>query len=869
MQKTNKSGLALGAIFALVTSAFVGIAPAQANESAAVISPLGAEAATQNSMIHTETFDMRLRYGTAVVGVNPDASSGSGSVPNAHVEVVANSASALITLDRSPDASILAAGNGTRVVLAGSSSTTVSVTAFGEVPSNSAFVTFGLAGLTSVSPAVSLTVTPYLELDGVAGKTSGDSVGASYVINFVPWRAMGATAVLSTPRAGDQGATASVTVTQGSIRWSQLNGSFGVAFASTNDEETAASGTTVSAQAAGVATPATTVTRTGADLITANYSFSAAVLTAPLSGSPVASISANLIYFASAPATDDDVTSAILGRSLTGTLSAAVVPVNSVGVSISAVTGPNALHKVTHGTADARFNSTFSVRAFAFSASNTTSIAVPVAITVSGIADMELNANAGVVLNGVTYTQSARLLAAGFTLPAGTSTFVVETFGQLDNSGDSLTLMAVNGLQEDEVVISFIPATLTAIYTPTAVSGQAGTSRTFALTVQDQWKQKPLRTDLRIAASVVLGGSTSETVSAPVVAGAASVAVTPTPATRTGSATVTFTLQRFDQDVQAWVNGGTSDTATWNIFSYAAGTDAITSRTASISASISYGVDLSWSSAVIAVKVRNSFSDVVVSAPGLMIQNSDVATQTASDTLTINAATGQNVNVKFTSRLAGTYTVTFTNGTATTTSQVVVNPARDADGATITFDTTAIAAGSTKLITGTLRDINGNPVNTSGSATILVGYTVTGNAGIPIGTMPTETDADGKFTITVLTGANDAGTAVVSAAYYKSGAATPVAQVLTFNQSIVVGGAATAPASDQKLTVGSFKGFVAIYALNYTGQKLSAKVAGKWLTVNNLSRFQRVVRNTGAAIPIVVDLYIDGKLVRTENIVTK
>jgi hypothetical protein len=102
-----------------------------------------------------------------------------------------------------------------------------------------------------------------------------------------------------------------------------------------------------------------------------------------------------------------------------------------------------------------------------------------------------------------------------------------------------------------------------------------------------------------------------------------------------------------------------------------------------------------------------------------------------------------------------------------------------------------------------------------------------------------------------------------------SSAATPVAQVLTFNQSIVVGGAATAPATDQKLTVGSFKGFVAIYALNYTGQKLSAKVAGKWLVVNSLSRFQRVVRNTGAAIPIVVDLYIDGKLVRTENIVTK
>jgi hypothetical protein len=97
-----------------------------------------------------------------------------------------------------------------------------------------------------------------------------------------------------------------------------------------------------------------------------------------------------------------------------------------------------------------------------------------------------------------------------------------------------------------------------------------------------------------------------------------------------------------------------------------------------------------------------------------------------------------------------------------------------------------------------------------------------------------------------------------------------VKDVLTATQQVTIGGAAVAaPATDQKLTVGSFKGFVAIYALNYTGQKLSAKVAGKWLVVNSLTRFQRVVRNTGAAIPIVVDLYIDGKMVRTENIVTK
>ncbi len=105
-----------------------------------------------------------------------------------------------------------------------------------------------------------------------------------------------------------------------------------------------------------------------------------------------------------------------------------------------------------------------------------------------------------------------------------------------------------------------------------------------------------------------------------------------------------------------------------------------------------------------------------------------------------------------------------------------------------------------------------------------------------------------------------------------SGLTPPTHKNLTFQLQaidIVAPGTTAAPASDQKLTVGSFKGFVAIYALNYTGQKLSAKVAGKWLVVEDLIRFQRVVRNTGAGYTIKVDLYIDGAFVRSETIVTK
>ncbi len=108
---------------------------------------------------------------------------------------------------------------------------------------------------------------------------------------------------------------------------------------------------------------------------------------------------------------------------------------------------------------------------------------------------------------------------------------------------------------------------------------------------------------------------------------------------------------------------------------------------------------------------------------------------------------------------------------------------------------------------------------------------------------------------------------VFSASYDRDGDGTTYAAV-TGTKTITIGGSAAAPA-DAKLTVGSFKGYVAIYAKGYAGKKLSAKVAGKWLTVASLSDFQRVVRNTGAGYTIKVDLYIDGSLVKSETITTK
>lgn len=106
---------------------------------------------------------------------------------------------------------------------------------------------------------------------------------------------------------------------------------------------------------------------------------------------------------------------------------------------------------------------------------------------------------------------------------------------------------------------------------------------------------------------------------------------------------------------------------------------------------------------------------------------------------------------------------------------------------------------------------------------------------------------------------------------------------LTFQQGLTI----TAPVAEvtppaviepeavKKLTVGSFKGFIAIYSKGYEGAKLSAKVAGKWQVVDGLDEsfkgknYSRTVRFTGAGYDILVHLYINGELIKTEELTTK
>jgi len=833
MQKNkNRQGLALGAVFAMVASLVVMTSPAQASESSVVAFPTtGLE--TQTTILGDQNFDLTLRYGT---GVAASLRTFTASPAAGYGIVITKPAGVTISVTVSG-----AIGGTTNVKSgAGGDAGTVAGTTFGRgvIASGSPMVVIGLQDRTSVSPAVAITVTPYLDLNNDGIKDSGEPNGTAIVLNFVPWSALGATLTLPQPVSGQTSLEAKFAVTANPvINWAQLDDNFEISISYTAAVTTNPGGTT-----SGTITGATLASgtyATGSNLATGNYSASWLVATPAITTSPasaVPSLSAAVTYN---------------GQFLIKTAVTTATALGVAAVTISAVTGPNA-KQTAASAAQARLNSAFVISAYPYSASATTSVAIASEVTVSAVANLEFDADSGVILNGTTYTSSATFLGAGFTLAAGTTTFAVSTFGQDFGGSEQMTLKITSQLKPDDLVIDLDGAVQTVAYAPETIAGTAGTAKSFAVTAKDQWAQSSVRSDQRIAASVVLGGSVSETVSAAVVNGAATVVVTPNPATRTGSAVVTFTLQSFDQASQAWKDTGTADTAVWNIFTYTAGTDSITSRTVSKSASISYGVALSWSE-TIAVVIANSFSDVVASAPGLMIQNADSVTVTASDVLTI-AANGKTANFKFTSRLAGTYTVTFTNGTATTTSTIIVDVAGHDSGATLTFDKASIAAGTTTTVTGTLKDVNGNPVMTSGSSDVSVAWT---GKGLPFGNATNmETDAAGQLTFYVLVLSGEVGDAAISATYKPAGLAVSTKNVSVVH-AVAVGKAAAS--ADQKVNVGTFKGYVALYAKGYEGQKMSAIVAGKWIVVASLaSDFERVVRFTGAGYTITTKIYIDG-----------
>jgi len=901
----NRRGSALGAIVALVASLFVGAAPANAaaSTSAFTFTPaLG----TSFNMFVDEDFTVNVsRVASEVSGTDLSSylkysitTNRSGANNSTYsIQVLAKSAASSLPVAASSSdhanydgqdiyyvASYAIGGNpdqvGYNAILIGNGDrTTISPTVvddadFGTaeagavathsytvVPADRSATTnnqltlrLTAPGLTSTSPSVTVTVTAFLDLNGDNVWQPATEVSKTQAINFISYGSLTQTVTNPAPTRGTIYATASAAVS--GVNFDQLDGKFFLNFRSGYENHNVDEAQNV------VSSFSSLVALTEATAAAGRLSASKEIHPASVSYT----FSAQLAYSKDGTAALPNATDGLkdvfwpLGAASTvaapgiDTLNIEAVP--SANLTIAGAARPNSSYTVRAGTRN--LSATASDVAVEFSFSGTGALSATQTLAVNGGTPATTSHNVVEVDSDANGFATINLVATGYA--NGETIVITATSGGYSNA-ITLTMNDVGSgdvaLTIDNTVLSMAPSSTLNI--PVAVKDQYGEAPVGTYRVKFA---KP-------SSGFDWGSSTNSY--ATLTGTAATGAVTST--AKTGSMTVTVSVEKWNTALSRWedqsASGDTSVTVyitnDANGFAYPSG------FASSYSATVSYPVtnwgSYSWSAEINTLDAVVTGSPVVLSGAGLIFQDTTTLA-TASDTITIlSSSADRSVKFKVTSLKSGTYTLTATAGSATTTSLIVVRPVFDNAGTSLTFDTTQLTPGSTKFVTGTVLDENGNPVDTSqGNADLVI--TFAGDAGIPVGTTPTETDANGQFRVAVLTASGDKGTFTITATYRKYGAASAAVNKVTTVQSITIG-AAAAEASDQKLTVGSFKGYVAIYALNYTGQKLSAKVAGKWLVQENLSRFQRVVRNTGAGYTIKVDLYVDGVFVRSETVVTK
>jgi len=259
--------------------------------------------------------------------------------------------------------------------------------------------------------------------------------------------------------------------------------------------------------------------------------------------------------------------------------------------------------------------------------------------------------------------------------------------------------------------------------------------------------------------------------------------------------------------------------------------------------------------AVVTISGANNilFSDGLVDNRGGLTL---VADDSGEFSVTLYSTTAQTDTVITVTAMgvSSTVKVSFTGiGVGEGTSLVVTTPA-------------AVKPASTFQVKAKLADAYGNGVN-AGATAIKVTYT---GPGIVFGTLPTTTDANGELQFAVLLGSNDSGTVSVTVSYDQNGDADYVdAKDLTTTSTTEIT-ASGVVASAAKVNAGSFKGYVALYAKGYEGQRMSAKVGKDWVVVPALaSDFERVVEFTGAGVDVAVRIYIDRVLLDTINLTTK
>jgi hypothetical protein len=850
MQKnSNRKGLALGAVFALVASLFA-TAPASAATDGANIGAYPVLGTTFAGVV-TEDFPV---YAQLKPG-NPNADFTASNVvfkvektAGTAMDVAISASAAAISMQDATSESHTVDNEGNTLV-AGSTSTTVSAVISSNGIAHLNFAASSASAYASWS-AVTLKVTAWIDTQGGAKNDviDSDEWFTTFTVTLVRPESLTGTPSITAANTGDEVVTVSATV--GGANLANLSGEFYLAMSSSGlVYSTGANASSASVRVGTEVAAATLALRSGV--------LSQSFAVEPDSMSANASLSAAVRYLA--PTSN-------AGNIYAGLLVGAVTKVGVAAVAADALVLTVVESDHAKGTAQSvqvRPNQTYTVRVHAKDGGVSES---DVAVTIKFAGSTALVTGSKTVsINGGAELTSYPASVTVTTGADGYATWTMKTTGFAAN--DVIDVQATVGNTSATELTMTATAPIFSIvndYTEYVTAPGAAVNITYA--VEDQWEVASTRTDQRIM--VTRGGAAfnyAETVSyVAVVAGKATFAFTPAPATATGSATVASALQRLNTDTNVWAAEASTvqaDAVNVTVTSVASTFSALSK--VSQSASVSY-FPSTVSYKTVTVKVTNDGESVSVTGPAALIFRQTDKTATASGAITLRADGNGLVSLDVASLLEGSHTITFTVGAVSTTSLLVVDPAAGNSGVKVSFDKSSIVAGETSTITGKVTDANGNPVNTEtdgSDAEIVLSYA---GKGLPFNIQADETDEKGEFKVNILALPGDVGTGTLTATYRPAGDVVDTKNV-TATQVITIAAPAAVAGPEINAVIGTFNGRWAVRVENAKGAVVSVKVGNRWVKYTSLNDnylFSRKSR-VGATLPVAV--YVNGQL---ENVAT-
>jgi hypothetical protein len=267
---------------------------------------------------------------------------------------------------------------------------------------------------------------------------------------------------------------------------------------------------------------------------------------------------------------------------------------------------------------------------------------------------------------------------------------------------------------------------------------------------------------------------------------------------------------------------------------------------------------------------------LTIKAPGLLIQAQGTNKVSAVGELTVITDSNGAYSVTVASNKAGKQTIQLVSGSVTQNLEITFQATTAGYGSALAITAPAnVLPGQTLKITGTLTDKYGNPVavatdNVNNStADFVVSYD---GPGLVVGTLPTSTDADGKFTVSVLLGSLDTGSATLTAKYDRNGDndyadATGLTPDVVKSATVIIGQVAVASAKAN--VVAKTKAFSVSVSGNASAKNVVVKVAGKTVATlkGSASAKTYTVKATKGSKKVTV--YVGGKLIATKTVSVK